>query len=199
MKTACNRYINITQCGGVLKTGCKATQREHKKEERSNTGGCACSVEIVVRQKTEHVGATESKVWIGNFNVKARKTIKHILPKTWRTTQVCKISTKRAHNCEKCDVDGKVCVQLKFNHTKCGRERTVTGRPFVFSIFTITRFTCRASPISFRNDARVFTKLFDQVCNFSIVDILLLLLLSKVESLLAINYVSNSFNILWWV
>ena len=27
------------------------------------------------------VGATESKAWIGNFNVKARKTVEHILPK----------------------------------------------------------------------------------------------------------------------
>ena len=33
------------------------------------------------RQNNERVDTIESKVWIGNFNVKARKAIEHILPK----------------------------------------------------------------------------------------------------------------------
>ena len=41
----------------------------------------------VAHRKTEDVGATENKVSIGYFNVKARKTTKHILPKTWHATQ----------------------------------------------------------------------------------------------------------------
>ena len=44
----------------------------------------------MVRQKTEHVGAT-SEGWIGNFNVKAWKTTVHKLHKTWRPVKFCKI------------------------------------------------------------------------------------------------------------
>ena len=46
------------------------------------SGVCSFCWYCVESQKTECVGATESQVWIGNFNVKARKTIKQIVPKT---------------------------------------------------------------------------------------------------------------------
>ena len=49
------------------------------------------------RKETESSGATESEVWIGDFNVKARKTIEHKLHKIWRSLKFCKISGKRAH------------------------------------------------------------------------------------------------------
>ena len=61
------------------------------------SGVCSYCWNCVVRQKTERVGATKSKVWIGNFNVKTRKTIEHILLKIWHATQFGKISAKRTH------------------------------------------------------------------------------------------------------
>ena len=36
-------------------------------------GVCSFFGNCLAQQKTEHVGATESKVWIGNFNINARK------------------------------------------------------------------------------------------------------------------------------
>ena len=48
-------------------------------------------------KETGSSGATESEVWIGDFNVKARKTIEHKLHKIWRSLKFCKISGKRAH------------------------------------------------------------------------------------------------------
>ena len=60
-------------------------------------GMCSFCGNWMVCQKTEDVDATDPKVWIGKFNVKVRKTIEHILPKTWYTAQFCKISAKQAH------------------------------------------------------------------------------------------------------
>ena len=108
-------------------------------------------------------------------------------------------STKRAHPSEKCDVDKNVCVQLKSNHTKCGRKRTITGRPFC--ILNFHNYSIYLQGMS-QSVLEMITKLFDQACNFSPLDILLLLLLSKIGDtfgILAINHVSNSFNILLWV
>ena len=48
-------------------------------------------------QKTGSSGATESEVWIGNFNVKAWKTTEHKLHKIWRSRKFYKNSRKRAH------------------------------------------------------------------------------------------------------
>ena len=60
-------------------------------------GACSFCWNSVERQKTERVGATESKVWIGNFNVMQKKTTKHILQKIWRSLKFCKISGKLEH------------------------------------------------------------------------------------------------------
>ena len=43
-------------------------------------GVCLFCWNCVAYQKTERVGATESRVWIGHFNVKARITIQCIVP-----------------------------------------------------------------------------------------------------------------------
>ena len=58
----------------------------------------------VAYQKTERVGTTESKVWIGNSNAKSRKPIEHILPKhlmhnlSWRCQFWDKISNTEKSN-----------------------------------------------------------------------------------------------------
>ena len=51
------------------------------------------------RKETGGLGATESEVWIGNFNVKAWKTTEHKLHKIWHSLKFCKNSGKRAHPC----------------------------------------------------------------------------------------------------
>ena len=48
-------------------------------------------------KETGSSGATESEVWIGNFNVKAWKTTEHKLHKIWFSLKFCKNSGKRAH------------------------------------------------------------------------------------------------------
>ena len=53
-------------------------------------------------KQTGSLGATESEVWIGNFNVKAWKTTAHKLYKIWPLLKFCKISGKRAHPRENC-------------------------------------------------------------------------------------------------
>ena len=45
-------------------------------------------------QKLGSLGAIESEIWIGNFNVKAQKTTKHKLHKIWRSLKFCKKSAK---------------------------------------------------------------------------------------------------------
>ena len=47
--------------------------------------------------QTGSLGTTESEVWIGNLNVKARKTTEHKLNKIWRSLKFCIISAKWAH------------------------------------------------------------------------------------------------------
>ena len=47
--------------------------------------------------ENERVGTTGSKLWIGNLNNKARKTIKHSILNSWCATQFCKMSAKRVH------------------------------------------------------------------------------------------------------
>ena len=49
-------------------------------------GVCSFCSNCVACQKTERVDSTEDKVWIGRFNVKAWKTIEHILPKNFGKT-----------------------------------------------------------------------------------------------------------------
>ena len=49
------------------------------------------------RKETRCLGTTETEVWVGNFNVKARKTIEHKLHKIWHSLKFCKISGKQAH------------------------------------------------------------------------------------------------------
>ena len=51
------------------------------------------------RVETGSLGATKSKVWIGSFKVKARKTTEHKLHKIWHSLKFCKNSAKRAHPC----------------------------------------------------------------------------------------------------
>ena len=48
-------------------------------------------------KKIGSLGATESEVWIGNFNVKVWKSTEHKLHKIWRSLKFGKISAKRAH------------------------------------------------------------------------------------------------------
>ena len=42
------------------------------------------------RAEQGSLAATENEVWIGNFNVKARKTTEHILHKTWHSLKFSK-------------------------------------------------------------------------------------------------------------
>ena len=44
---------------------------------------CSFCWKCVVPQKNEHVGATKSKVWIGNCHVKVWKSTEHQLQKIW--------------------------------------------------------------------------------------------------------------------
>ena len=48
-------------------------------------------------KETWSLDATGSEVWIGNFNVKARKSTKHNLHKIWRSLKFCTNSGKQAH------------------------------------------------------------------------------------------------------
>ena len=48
-------------------------------------------------KETESWGATEIKVWIGNFNVKVWKTTEHKVHKIWHSLKFCKISGKWTH------------------------------------------------------------------------------------------------------
>ena len=48
--------------------------------------------------ETGCLGATESEVWIGNFNVKAWKTTEHKLHKIWCSLKVCKIMARAIRN-----------------------------------------------------------------------------------------------------
>ena len=57
-----------------------------------NFGHFSCEL-----KETVISGATKSEIWIGNFNVKARKTTKHKLHKIWRSLKFYKISRKQAH------------------------------------------------------------------------------------------------------
>ena len=66
-------------------------------------GVCSFCCNCVALQKTECVGATESKVRIGNFNVKATKTIEHILSKTWHAHNFAKFQ-QNEHTPEKFDI-----------------------------------------------------------------------------------------------
>ena len=50
------------------------------------------------RKETGSSGATESEVWIGTSNVKARKTTKHKPHKNWRSLQFIKILGKPAYS-----------------------------------------------------------------------------------------------------
>ena len=77
-------------------------------------GVCSFCWNCVARQKTKLVYAPENKVWIGNFNVKGRKTIEHILPKTWHATQFWKISAKRAHPRDKVGIFIPGTIQCGF-------------------------------------------------------------------------------------
>ena len=47
------------------------------------------------RTQTWSLGATESKVWIGNLNVQAWKTTEHKLHKIWRSQKISKHSEKQ--------------------------------------------------------------------------------------------------------
>ena len=47
--------------------------------------------------ETGSANITQSRVWIGNFNVKAWKTTKHKLHKIWRSLSFCTKSRKQAH------------------------------------------------------------------------------------------------------
>ena len=49
------------------------------------------------RAEIGSLGAGESEVWIGNLNVKARKTTEHKLHKIWRSLKFCKILGKWEH------------------------------------------------------------------------------------------------------
>ena len=49
------------------------------------------------RTQTWSLGATESEVWIGNLNVKAWKTTKHKLHKSWRSLKFCKKIQENEH------------------------------------------------------------------------------------------------------
>ena len=53
-----------------------------------------CSPEL---KGTGSSWATESEVWIGNLNVKARKSTKHKLHKIWCSLTFCVISGKQTH------------------------------------------------------------------------------------------------------
>ena len=55
-------------------------------------------------EETESLGATESEVWIGNFNVKAWKTTAHKLHKIWGSLKFRKNSGKGAHPCLHCNM-----------------------------------------------------------------------------------------------
>ena len=62
--------------------------------------GCARfakNFECVNSQKTWSSGATECRVWIGNYNVKVWKTTEHTLHKIWCSLKFCKMSGKRTH------------------------------------------------------------------------------------------------------
>ena len=52
------------------------------------------------------------KVWIGNLNLKARKTTKHKLHKIWRSLYFCKNSGKQAPP-EDIYLDSMLCIYDK--------------------------------------------------------------------------------------
>ena len=85
------------------------------------------------RKETWSLGATESEVWIGNLNVKVRKTTEHILHimrmgaigslyvKAWKTT---KFKLKKTSSWFRIGPSG-VLLLLKFSHFS--PERAETG------------------------------------------------------------------------
>ena len=53
----------------------------HQKVRSNGCSSWVCSFCCVAPQKTEYVGATESKVWIDNFNIKSKKNYRAHSPK----------------------------------------------------------------------------------------------------------------------
>ena len=78
------------------------------------------------RTQTGSLGTTESEVWIGNLNIKARKSTKHKLHKIWRSLKFCKKSAKQAHPT---DVKHNCRSRKKIqNETRMHSSRMRTGR-----------------------------------------------------------------------
>ena len=78
--------------------------------------GCARFAEIASElTKTWSSGATEFGVWIGNCNVKVRKSTEDKLHKIWNSKYFSQISAKRAHPryCGPTSIEWLKCVLLK--------------------------------------------------------------------------------------
>ena len=82
---------NVKTCS--VKNGQNSPKRAHPRDVLVflKFGHFSCEL-----NETGSSGGAESEVSIGNLNVKARKTTKHILHKIWRSLKFCKISGKRA-------------------------------------------------------------------------------------------------------
>ena len=74
-----------------------------------------------------------------------RKAIDHILPKTWRATQFCKISAKRAHL--------RLRFLLSHHHALISLRNSITLTPVAFTV-----------------DARFFDGMFDAILHLNVVD-----------------------------
>ena len=96
-------------------------------------------------QKSEHVGTTEIKVWIGNFIIKAWKIIKHILPKTWHGNTPTWYKTANIH-------------QIKYTQVRlfdyCRRDVKINNLVFI-------DFTCIFKLV--QNDSVLFQKHYDSL------------------------------------
>ena len=102
-------YSNSTFCGAWTPSFCEFTGKLSKFQENEHTpewitrGFRGVLVLLKVLHfllkcaKTGSLGATESEVWIGNFNVKAWKTTEHKLHEICRSLKIWQNNGKQAH------------------------------------------------------------------------------------------------------